>query len=299
MSDRLRVALEAFDEGRLQQAELRSLAGREEGRTEAERERDAHGWREFLGALLAGDPPIDTQVHSDSAPDGGPYCSTCRGARWLRYDERPGHPQFGQVARCTDCLDHLLVRRRNQLAAWSELSDEQRSRTFATLRHVSGVEAAIAACAAFAEKPGGWLVLYGAPGSGKTHLGLAVTNALIHRLEPVRWAYAPDVTLQGRRLMARDEGGYFEFLQELRDAPVLVLDDLTAAKATEWSVQELFEPLFDARYRHRRPTLVTLIGSPAQVKEHISPSIGRRMEDPAICTVVRNAAPQYVPPLAA
>jgi len=270
--------------------------------------RNAVTSREFtrLGdALAVPTPPVASAAASDEpeqiAPDGGTYCATCRGARWLkRADFSPiVRYQDGGLVRCPDCQDAQRTQRLNRLAAMAGLSDEQRRQTFANLKPVRGLSEAVQAAADFARQPDRWLVIWGAPGSGKTHLSLAVANALIAREQPVVWRYVPDVVYRMRELVSVQEPD--TITPVLLDAPVLILDDLGAARWTDY-VTERLELVFDRRYRDRAPTMVTLIGAdrPApgydlaeDVKRMISVSIGRRMQDTTVCQIVRNAAAQW------
>jgi len=161
------------------------------------------------------------------------------------------------------------------------------------------MQAAVGAASEFAQDPSGWLAIWGAPGSGKTHLSLAVANALIAREHPVVWRYVPDVVYRMRELVSLQEPDMIT--PTLLEAPVLILDDLGAARWTDY-VTERLELVFDRRYRDRMPTMVTLIGSDRpgpdydlaeHVKRAISVSIGRRMQDTSICRIVHNAAPQW------
>jgi DNA replication protein DnaC len=217
----------------------------------------------------------------------------------LRLDRPVGHPECGLIVRCPDCQDVQRAQRLNRLAAMAGLSDEQRRVTFAGLQPVRGVADAVRAASEFARNPAGWLVIWGAPGSGKTHLSLAVANALIAREQPVIWRYVPDLVYRMRELVSLQEPDMITPV--LLDAPVLILDDLGAARWTDY-VTERLELVFDRRYRDRVPTMVTLIGAERlgpgydlaeDVKRMISVSIGRRMQDPAVCRIVRNAAPQW------
>lgn len=224
-------------------------------------------------------------------PDGLAYCGTCRGWRWLRPEVELGHRDFGQPRRCPDCADLDRAHRLTRLAQAAGLSDEQRLKTFASFKPRQGANLAVQAAARFARHPDGWLVLSGEPGSGKSHLGLAVANGLVAREQPVVWWYAADLLAEARRLIS--EHGHHHLLASLKRCPVLILDDLGAARRTDFAIGDFLEPLFDARYRDRLPTLVTLIGDPAAVKEHLSESVGRRMEDRTVCQAIRNEAMQW------
>lgn len=232
----------------------------------------------------------DVEPRRDT-PDGLPFCGTCRGYRWLRHDVPSNDPRFGTLKRCPDCLDLSRSGRIDRLAAAAGLSDEQRLKTFERFKPSKASSAAVRAAAAWSKRPDGILVIHGVPGCGKTHLSLAVANALLARELRVVWWYVPDLVEQAQTLIRED--AHHEFLRSLKQEPLLLLDDLGATRATEFRIQDVLEPLFDFRYRNRLPTLVTCIGDPEAIKEHVSESIGRRMQDRTACTVVANTAGQW------
>ena len=123
--------------------------------------------------------------------------------------------------------------------------------------------------AAYAENPDGWLVLTGPSGSGKTHLAAAVANRCIERqqntffimvadlLDHLRAAYSPS-----------SEIGYDELFEQVRNAPVLVLDDLGAHSSTPWAQEKLFQ-VINHRYNNELPTVVTVRGPLSRLDESL------------------------------
>ena len=119
---------------------------------------------------------------------------------------------------------------------------------------------ALTAAAAFTEKPAGWLVFTGPSGSGKTHLAVAAANRCIAAgfttyfivaadlLDHLRAAYAPDNPVS-----------YDELFEQVRNVPVLVLDDLTAQATTPWAREKLFQ-IISHRFNAELPTIITVRG---------------------------------------
>lgn len=256
-------------------------------------DRAAPDWQAMAGISIP-DATCPDEPEALSAPDGGPYCATCRGARWLKeldYDPRRVTAERHGLVRCPDCLDSQRARRLNRLAAIAGLSDEQRRKTFATISpSARGIGPVVKAAAEWARNPDGWLVIHGAPGSGKTHVSLAAANALIAEERTVVWRYVPQLVFDLRQQVATGQPD--SITPQLVDAPILILDDLGAARPTDYVV-ECLELVFDSRYQRRLPILATLIGTPEDVKARLSMSIGRRMQDFTICRVVHNQAPQW------
>ena len=101
-------------------------------------------------------------------------------------------------------------------------------------------------------KQGKGLLLFGNVGTGKTFLAACVANALIDKGVPCL------VTNFAR--IANTVQGLFEGRQEYYDSlnkfPLLVLDDLSAERKTEY-MQEIVYNVIDARYRAGLPLIIT------------------------------------------
>ena len=101
-------------------------------------------------------------------------------------------------------------------------------------------------------KQGKGLLLFGDVGTGKTFLAACVANALIDKGVPCL------VTNFAR--IANTVQGLFEGRQEYYDSlnkfPLLVLDDLSAERKTEY-MQEIVLNVIDARYRAKLPLIIT------------------------------------------
>lgn len=100
------------------------------------------------------------------------------------------------------------------------------------------------------------LVLVGPVGSGKTHLAAAVVMAAYARHgEPARFRWTTVAGLLDRwRPDAEPDEGPLPVV--CKRAPLLVLDDLGAERATDWTTERL-GLLVDYRWSARLPTVVT------------------------------------------
>jgi DNA replication protein DnaC len=106
----------------------------------------------------------------------------------------------------------------------------------------------------FAQNPEGWLMLFGPHGSGKTHLAVAITQYRRHAGDP---PYLIEVAELLHFLRTGRESGDIRSFRaqadEIRDAPLLVLDDLDLRKGNPW--WEEFHGILNYRYTRRLPTV--------------------------------------------
>ncbi len=204
-------------------------------------------------------------------PDNEPtaeLCHQCNGSGWVTHRVHIGHPDFGQAVPCV-CQETqdsntraAALRRYSNLGALARISfantdlegplpDVPSHQLFA-----EGMTAA----AKFAEDPNGWLVLTGPSASGKTHLAVAIANRCIERNQTVFFIVAADLLDHLRAAYSPDSPvSYDELFEQVRNVPVLILDDLSLTNATPWAQEKLFQ-VINHRYNNALPTVVTVRG---------------------------------------
>lgn len=130
----------------------------------------------------------------------------------------------------------------------------------------------------FADDPDGWLLLQGEHGCGKTHLAAAAANVACADYD-VFFAVVPDLLDHLRASFAfSGSEGYDEVFEDVRNAGLLVLDDLGDHANSDWAVEKLFQ-IANYRASARLPTIITT-DLPNSKLQEIYPRIAVRVFDP-------------------
>lgn len=141
----------------------------------------------------------------------------------------------------------------------------------------------------FAQRPAGWLVILGNYGSGKTHLAAAIANHCTDRGTRVIFTSVPDLMDWLRVSFGSDSSLSFQQrFQMVRDAPLLILDDLPASQGTPWVREKLFQ-LIEYRYSGQLPTVFTT----ANQIEELDERIASRLYDRRRCHILAITARAY------
>ncbi|HEU5377362.1 MAG TPA: ATP-binding protein [Ktedonobacteraceae bacterium] len=184
-------------------------------------------------------------------------CPICKGAGFLRSNVEFGHPQFGKAVAC-QCKEQERKRKhRQQLQEISNLGAFANKRFESFNPRLPGLQEAFRDSLAFARDPNGWLLLVGPNGCGKTHLAAAIANACLEAGSVVLFATVPDLLDHLRAAFAPESNEvYDQLFARMREAEVLVLDDLGAQQSSPWANEKLFQ-LLNYRYNSGFPTVIT------------------------------------------
>jgi len=141
----------------------------------------------------------------------------------------------------------------------------------------------------FAGSPEGWLIFQGVNGCGKTHLAAAIANYRLAQGKAVFFVVVPDL-LDHLRSTFNPESkiSYDEFFEEIKQSPLLILDDFGEQSATPWAREKLYQ-LINYRYNARLPMVITTCLSLDEIETRIS----SRMVDPRLSLVFNIIAPDY------
>ena len=151
------------------------------------------------------------------------------------------------------------------------------------------LEGAYQAAKNFAADPDGWLTLFGETGVGKTHLAVAIAVERMSKAQPVFFAFVPEL-LDYLRYTYTPESRvtYDRVLDEVKNTPLLILDDLGQEHSSPWAAEKLYQIIVH-RHNARLPTVIT---STLDFAEQTGP-ISSRVRDPSVSWLVRVDAPDY------
>jgi DNA replication protein DnaC len=243
----------------------------------------------------ADDHVLDLTYHTDLA--GDPNCPICHGLGYLRRDLPLGHPDFGKLQICTCRQGQVAQQIHQRLFAISNL-ENLRHMTFENFQprgrvglgpwQADSLEQAYNQAHQFAQTATGWLLLQGGYGCGKTHLAAAVANFTVSLGVPTLFITVPDLLDSLRFAYDNPESTFEQRFEEIRAAPLLIMDDFGTQNATAWAQEKLFQ-IINYRYINRLPLVVTT----NLLLEQIEGRIRSRLEDPELVSRVFIQSPDY------
>lgn len=187
---------------------------------------------------------------------------------------------------------------RSGAAKFGSLPARLREMTFRTFdvrgatgepEHIENLRGALRLAQQLGDQPNQWIVFIGVHGCGKTHLAAAIANHQAERGRPFCFVTVPDLLDHLRSSFAPDSPvRYDQIFEDVRNAPLLILDDLGSQSSTPWAQEKLFQ-LLNHRYNESLPTIIT---SNLKLEEH-EPRLASRMLDHRICTVFAITAPPF------
>ena len=228
---------------------------------------------------------------------GDPDCPYCHGLGYIRLDVPVGHAEFGKLQICSCRQGQIAQQVRQRLFAMSNLENlhhltfenfKPRGHVGLSARKATSLETAFNQSRQYAQSLKGWLLLQGGFGCGKTHLAAAIANFAVGLGVPTLFITVPDLLDALRFAWDAIETTFEERFDEIRQAPLLVMDDFGTQNTTEWAREKLFQVL-NYRYINHLPLVVTT-NLPL---DDIEPRIRSRLLDPQLVTRVNILAPDF------
>ncbi|MFW6151297.1 MAG: ATP-binding protein, partial [Chloroflexota bacterium] len=226
------------------------------------------------------------------AGGGEETCPICKGTGLVHPLVESGRPDFSRVVPC-ECAQSALQREKlNYLEKYSNLGPlchltfENLSRSGRPgyestpdgefVRHFGDI---YDAARSFADEPRGWLVLVGPTGCGKTHIACAIANRNLAKGRAVFYISAADLLDHLRATFnPASEVRYDDLFEQVKRAPLLILDDLGVQEGSPWA-REKMEQLLNHRFNGQLPTVLTT-DLPV---EKLEPRLAGRVRDEEVC----------------
>jgi DNA replication protein DnaC len=225
------------------------------------------------------------------------HCPHCGGMGFIVPDLPLSDPNFGKAIPCR-CQQQVHRRRRlTRLQQLGSLGSLHMMRfdtfipepTHLSLLQKQNLRRALETTMHFADHPEGWLVLSGGYGCGKTHLAASIANQLVARYESALFMLVPDLLDHLRAAYnPESELEHDTFFDQVRNVPVLLLDDLGAQRSTPWAQEKLFQ-LLNHRYNTQLPTVITT----NQRLEDLDPRLRSRLADARLVSHFVILAPDF------
>lgn len=131
------------------------------------------------------------------------------------------------------------------------------------------------------------LLIAGPTGTGKTHEAYGAVRSLLTAGVRLRWEAATTADLYAH-LRPRAGHDAERDLSTLSRCPLLIVDDLGAAKQSEWT-EEITYRLINHRYTHLLPTLLTTNLPTADLRDAVGDRVASRLAEMTTTVVLTGA----------
>jgi DNA replication protein DnaC len=241
----------------------------------------------WSSAEEAGETPADS------------VCPACKGAGFVHPRLPSGKPDYSQTIPCICTRRERDKERQSRLHQHSGLEAKLlQNMTFENFdwkrvnlppEQRDNLKDAYRLALDFAKSPEGWLVFQGVNGCGKTHLAAAIASYCLKEGKPVKFEVVPDLLDHLRFTFSPNSPvTYDQLFEEIKNAPLLILDDLGKQSTTPWAEEKLYQ-IINHRYNCRLPTVITTNCSTDELDSPIS----SRFVDPKISTLFHITTPDY------
>ena len=226
-------------------------------------------------------------------------CPVCKGAGFVHPRLSSGKPDYSRTVPCNCTLREREKEQQGRLREYSGLEARLlQDMTFEKFdwkrvnlppEQRDNLKKAFDIALEFAKSPENWLVFQGVNGCGKTHLAAAIANYRLKEGKPVKFVVVPDLLDHLRSTFSPESPvTYDQLFEEVKNAPLLILDDLGKQTTTSWAEEKLYQ-IINHRYNYRLPTVVTTNCTTDELDSPIS----SRLVDPQISNFYNITTPDY------
>jgi DNA replication protein DnaC len=244
---------------------------------------------------------MDTWSSAKEAEEAPPdaTCPICKGAGFVHPRLPSGKPDYSRTVPCRCTLREREKEQQSRLRRYSGLEAKLlQNMTFENFdwkrvnlppEQRDNLKDAYRLALDFAKSPEGWLVFQGVNGCGKTHLSAAIANYRLKEGQPVKFVVVPDLLDHLRSTFSPESPvNYDQLFEEVKNAPLLILDDLGKQSTTPWAEEKLYQ-IINHRYNCRLPTVVTTNCT----TDDLDSPISSRFVDPKISVFFNITVPDY------
>ena len=205
-------------------------------------------------------------------------CEKCGGYGFISYRNEQGY----EMARECECRAKMITESRMRASGISEAFQKKTIEGFETKGNKileNAKNTAIDYVKNFFEREKDMhnaIMFLGNPGSGKTHLSLAIGNTLLNDYG-VSCLYMPyrETMMELKQLAMNDKYKYEEKMNGLTTARLLIIDDLYKGSTTEADLNYVFQ-IMNQRYLNQLPFILSSEKLPIELV-NIDEAIGSRM----------------------
>ena len=241
---------------------------------------------------------LSSAKETEAAPPDS-TCPVCKGAGFVHPRLQSGKPDYSRTVPCSCTRREREKEQQSRLREYSGLEARLlQNMTFEKFdwkrvnlppEQRDNLKKAFDIALEFAKSPENWLVFQGVNGCGKTHLAAAIANYRLKEGQPVKFVVVPDLLDHLRSTFSPESPvTYDQLFEEVKNTPLLILDDLGKQTTTPWAEEKLYQ-IINHRYNYRLPTVVTTNCTTDELDSPIS----SRLVDPQISNFFNITTPDY------
>jgi DNA replication protein DnaC len=244
---------------------------------------------------------MDTWSSAEEASEtpSDSVCPACNGAGFVHPRLPSGKPDYSQTVSCICTRRERDKKHQNRLHQYSGLEAKLlQNMTFENFdwkrinlppEQRDNLKKAYRLALDFTKSPEGWLVFQGVNGCGKTHLAAAIANYRLKEGKPVKFEVVPDLLDHLRFTFSPNSPvTYDQLFEEIKNAPLLILDDFGEQSTTPWAQEKLYQ-IINHRYNARLATVITT----RLTTDDMAGPIASRFLDHQLSMIFTIMAPDY------